>query len=140
MGGFSVYCLLFSVRKSQRKFFNDIIATKLFLYNPSLVFLKNQKRNGRIFFKPEIYPCPFTENRKQKTENQINGGERGIRTLGKSFGPTRDFQSRPFSRSGISPEIKNFIFLRSLLQNSFKKGALFVPDKLTPVAQAFQPV
>jgi hypothetical protein len=45
-----------------------------------------------------IHRKPKTENRKLK-----NGGERGIRTLGKSFGPTRDFQSRPFSLSGISP-------------------------------------
>ncbi len=32
-----------------------------------------------------------------------DGGERGIRTLG-TLARTRDFQSRPFGHSGISPK------------------------------------
>ena len=37
----------------------------------------------------------------------LNGGERGIRTLGTTFGSTRDFQSRSFSQLGHLSHIKN---------------------------------
>ncbi len=39
-----------------------------------------------------------------------HGGERGIRTLGIAFDDTRDFQSRPFGLSGISPFIQESVF------------------------------
>jgi hypothetical protein len=43
----------------------------------------------------------FTKNQKLKTV--FSGGERGIRTLGGLIRPSHDFQSCPFSLSGISP-------------------------------------
>jgi hypothetical protein len=44
---------------------------------------------------------PLSEN--VPSPSVVHGGERGIRTLGPDFVGTHDFQSCPFSLSGISP-------------------------------------
>ena len=55
-----------------------------------------------------------------QTIGKNKSGESGIRTHGRTCGPTRDFQSRSFGRSDISPE--------SVKRNA-KQCHRFVPQK-----------
>ena len=83
----------------------------------------------------------LTENQKPKTENLKKMAEREGFEPSVSLLDLHAISSRAPSAARASLRRKKFLlFLRSLLQNSFLKEALFVPDKLTPVAQAFQPV
>ena len=99
------------------EFSGDHLIHGLILVSCEELFKKKGRTRGHALHTHTAYRLPLLPSGPDGVHSAVlhetwplarpfPGGERGIRTLGTTFGGTRDFQSRPFGLSGISPDCR----------------------------------